>query len=40
MTVVKGMLINVTEHTDDTACQIKMEAQIQNSTVLVSYFHF
>ena len=34
------MLINVKKHTDDTVCQITMEAQIQNSTVLVSYFHF
>ena len=34
------MLINVREHTDDTVCQITMEAQIQNSTVLVADFHF
>jgi len=34
------MLIHVTQHTDDTVCQITMEAQIQNSPVLVSYFHF
>jgi len=29
------MLINVTEHMDDTVYQITMEVQIQNPTVLV-----